>query len=876
MFDAKFVLDATESIEYEHATEFNDEHKEEYATQTLEEVEADRKRSIEKEKQRVHRDQIKASLKKHQSRSRSRQRAHETAAAARIAMKHSSSGDTFHITSNVVQHSLGTYRRACRNERGDQMKHMREHMTKVIAPKMTSRDRRKLWKSLSASKSKFKRKPKIVLQPTWAEKKAFEAAKTNWAQADVLTCLCCGVLESNHDGNYGSGFLPLVPCGHCVLCQHCADVCKRCPSCHNTIDHAFSKFLRPQTPQIKEMNSIMNDIRGARSNNLGLVRRASLARIRDARHVGSTGGGSNKAMLARGKPVKGDRTSRILFDLGSAAVSTGKMSPSDLENLDAVWEASVDKACHEASALEGQTEMLRLFNQLSPRVHDDAGAGAQGAGAQGAGAQDAGAQDAGAQDAGATHPDSDAFCLERKDNTSWIDPRKGMQVVWMYDEHAVILGQHDDNNNNSNRENKELLPYVAEKGHARMERFRHRMNPRIQALEREQFELEVVVRSTERVAEDDVKKQKNEVEQMMSEDHVSHLVRYWSYSLTERESGRVCPDIDVIDDLYNERRRNFVSRYKKNWFNEYQKKSLIQRGVRSALFALRMSELARMGAMLLCYQKSCREKNVGVLRDLDRQMSEEETLPCIRASQISSQHVLCISELLTCCGSVGASTLKQVSLSFSRLEPLGARALAKSVTTLSHLHTLAVHNCQSMDNASSILIEVIADRCPVLEQLNLSNNKMADTLAMNSSLTKLFANGKLVHLDLSKNELTANAGRAIAQGLESDVCFIEVINVSWNHLRREGVTLLLAAARKSNKSLSSIDISYNGFRLEEVNMKMKDSNIIVVAEGTRAPGWGSYVHRHPAPRPQTPPFKKLIVSKKKKKETQQGKKKKKK
>ena len=143
-------------------------------------------------------------------------------------------------------------------------------------------------------------------------------------------------------------------------------------------------------------------------------------------------------------------------------------------------------------------------------------------------------------------------------------------------------------------------------------------------------------------------------------------------------------------------------------------------------------------------------------------------------------------------------------------------------------------------------------------------------------MTKLVANGKLVHLDLSKNELTANAGRAIAQGLESDVCFIEVINVSWNHLRREGVTLLLAAARKSNKSLSSIDISYNGFRLEEVNMKMKDSNIIVVAEGTRAPGWGSYVHRHPAPRPQTPPFKKLIVSKKKKKETQQGKKKKKK
>ena len=119
---------------------------------------------------------------------------------------------------------------------------------------------------------------------------------------------------------------------------------------------------------------------------------------------------------------------------------------------------SIDKACHVLTAAAGQQEMLQLFSQLSsPTSTKDNHAPKK------------------TRQAAAARNKEDAFCLTRKDNTSWSSPSAGLQVIWNYDEQHPI------------EEAATQLPYVASNGHAQMERFRGRMNPRTMALESTQL-----------------------------------------------------------------------------------------------------------------------------------------------------------------------------------------------------------------------------------------------------------------------------------------------------------------------------------------------------------------------------------------------------
>ena len=848
MFNLAFVQSATHAVEFETAQAENQEALEEYAEPTLKEIEDKQTAIIKKQNRQCKSKRVKAAFHKNQAASHARRKSQIAAALT------SSTADELQLHDPIVQRLTGSYRRACRNDRQDTMNSLRDSINEDIAPKMTSRDRRKLWKSLSNSATKFKKKPNVVLQPTWEEQKKLDAAKTNWSQACVQCCLVCGVFETEIEkcGAYGSGFLPLVPCGHRVMCQTCSEVVQSCPSCLQSIDHAMSKFLRPQTPVVYQLNDILSDIRSSRSDNLGLVRRAALARVRDARHITD----NTSPILARGKPVKGDRTSRILHDLGTAA----GINKNQLQQLDIKWEASIEKACHESTASEGQNEMLRLFAKLSPRITTTTTTKTITTAVHAEGVQH-----------NADEVDSeiveDMFTLQRSDNTAWTHPRKGIHLIWHYDEHTQTL------------EDKSItydeLPYVAQHGPSRMQRFKGKMNPRVNAIEVSQILLEKRMRTKEEDSKSNVHLQREELKRMMTEDKISHLSRYWSKSLAERENmGSEGMDLGTIEEQFRALTRNYKKAYARGWFKEYEEQILRHRGARSAVFALRMAEIQRLGACLVSYQKSCKERSVGMLGELERIMAKAANMPCIRASSVSEKHVLCLIDLLNTSSSVDLK-VEIFILSFSRLNPFSSAQLGNAFIELCHLRHISIQNCQSKDNAVCVVLEIIADKCLQLEELDLSHNKMCDTKQMNASLTELVASKTLRKLDLSHNALRENTGVAIAEGLKNHSCHIEVINISWNALRKEGSKAILTVLRqKSNESnnntgtctadrFKTLDISYNGFRLDEVNIKLQ-SSCKVLAEGTRAPGWGEYESRFPAPRVQTPPLRRRAKSKKKK------------
>ena len=821
MFNASFVLNATENVEFnENIDTVQASTTEYYTAKELEEIHL-QKIDSDVKKQKKQRQYV--AFQKQQKR------------AKRISYIPPDPTSP----QAILRTLLASYKRHARNERKDLMQEVLQTINQDIAPKLSASERRKLWKVMSSHKTKFAKQTEVVLLPTWTERRAAKAAKSNWAQVKELVCVECGVSQSDRTscGSYGSGFLPLVPCGHLALCEKCSDVCSYCPSCHASIDHAMKQFLRPRTPVVSELNEIMGSIRRGRSVNLSLVRRASLARVRDARHVA---GGTGVASVESGKRTKGDRTSKILFDLGTAC----KMSPARIKNLDTKLEHSISKACHAETSAEGTKEMLQLFSQLIPSKADVVVS----------------------KHNQTTQSDSkreDMFCLTRKDNTSWVPPRKGLQVVWNYDEHVPI----DDATTQ--------LPYVAQNGHARMERFRGVMNPRIIAMEMHQLRHEKKIRKIENRELLDDHLIKIEIRNMIDEDHVGQISRYWNKSVAEREnildgtSGSEGQDLDSIDEMFEAINRNYKHRYKKGWDQKQRSSMMLLRGARSAQFAVRMSELQRISTMLLCYQKSCKDRNVGVLRELEHRMAVSDRLTCIRASQVSVDHVECLTDLLFSCGNVGHESMERFDLSFAMLNVSGTKRLAASLVQLSHLRRLSIKNCQSNDDAVPRLIEVIQDQCPMLTEIDMSHNKMSEPSSSNkcflNSLTKLIAGGTLQHLCLSHNNLGPNTGIAIGHGIVQDTSNIQYIDVSWNNLQREGVSSILYAAAGSaagrgggggggggvdassvKSRLQHLNVGYNGFRLEEIRMplnkakNMSDIKIIVESKVVK------YQSLHPA------------------------------
>ena len=340
----------------------------------------------------------------------------------------------------------------------------------------------------------------------------------------------------------------------------------------------------------------------------------------------------------------------------------------------------------------------------------------------------------------------------------------------------------------------------------------------------------------EHVAESEQHSIQQELRKMINEDHLAHIARYWNKSVAERErllDGGAGMDLDTVDEAFVEIHRDFKHRYPRGWFKLYQQEIQIVRGCRSAQFAVCMSEVQRISTMLLCYQKSCKHRNVGILRELERKMAVSSRLDCIRASQVSANHVECLTDLLVSCGQVGLESMEHFDLSFSMLVPAGATRLGESLIHLNYLQNLTIQHCGGCVEG---IIETMNDhQVKALTHLDLSHNKMVGASKLfGASLANIVQH--LKHLDLSNNHLLNNTGHAISMGLMQPTCTLESIDVSWNCLEAEGGAAMLNAAAvcsawSDSKTKRVLNLSLNHFRLEDVKKEWNNA-VLKVPAGT--------------------------------------------
>ncbi|KAM3603253.1 uncharacterized protein V6R79_019396 [Siganus canaliculatus] len=152
--------------------------------------------------------------------------------------------------------------------------------------------------------------------------------------------------------------------------------------------------------------------------------------------------------------------------------------------------------------------------------------------------------------------------------------------------------------------------------------------------------------------------------------------------------------------------------------------------------------------------------------------------------------------------SLSRSERTSLSLSHYGEGPLAAKALTKAlqVQTLIYLYNLS--NKQAHVEGTRIVSEM-------LNNYNMTTIKLSGN-QQNLFTHKLFSGDYMVkELDLSHNKFTDDAGEHLGKMLATNVG-IEVLNLSWNHLRRRGA-VALCAGLKENSTLKKLLLSHNGF-----------------------------------------------------------------
>ncbi len=802
---------------------------------------------------------------------------------------------TLHARSPVVKQLAGSYRRAARNVRPDQMRQIRSSINDTIASRMSARDRRRMYADLAAAKKKYHQKPKVELKMTYAERQAWLAAKTNWKQVDARRCQVCGVGEDDvgQDGH----FEPTVPCGHRCVCKSCYVVTPKCPSCQCTIDHALSSFLRPQEDQATEFIKIMSKMRRGRSSDLSKLRRATLARIRDAReppqiiqmsadNTGRASADDGNADPIHADPINadatgaptpasapplssapspppscpkvpvhgvaraGDRTSQILHDLGAGALSSGAITSERAAGLEDELEETIRVASSADTAAEGQVRVLALFSKLSPRQASLAELAATRAAATGTATTTAAA-------AAVTTPRSaDVFTLHCPDNSAWASPTKHSNATWLYDATTPPDGWPADH-----------LPYANTSAQAEMARFRGRLRPRVAAAETAHRAAEARFRQAEEVTLREEVDRKRELEEMLEEDYFAAKDAFWRQSLAAREEGfDGHGQEDVIDDNFARLRRALGKIFVDGW--QAQRRAQVRRArrKRSRMFALLQVEAERLSELLVLYRTACQARSEAPLRHLERTMSHAPTLQRLHVRQLSDAHVLCVADLLSACGEMALMGLTDVEVTLSKLTDAGARRLAGTLAALPSLSRLAIVHCQvapAFCNSTARMLAVVGG-CRNLMELTLTHGGMKDSAEAARGLETAMAGGVLRRVDLSHNALGAVTAQAIGNGASHPGCRVETVDVAWNQIGAKGVAVMLKALKARAKTLgggeervrlSLLDVSFNGVRLEEVSLKLPaplDASLrVVCAGGTSALAFatpvGGHVYETPFP-----------------------------
>ena len=741
--------------------------------------------------------------------------------------------DTRGHRSPEVQRHLRSYRRSARNRRHDMME---ETLAEVhrLAPKLGARERRRLYKSMLASKSTFKVKPAIELIPTYDARMKAQNAKKRWEEADVFVCQKCA-LEETKDA---SQFPKIIPCGHRSLCMNCAPREKECPSCKGSIDHKLTTYLRPTREIARAHGKIMMDVKASRCKthaaNLGLLRRATLARVRDVRKQGA---GQDNGIKTEAIP--GDRTAKILAELGKRI---GVSSTEGIKKLQHEFEQTVQLASSNDTFRAGSKKLAKLFSTLALNPH-----------------QEDIPSNSNATAMATTTPPTDDFALQEGDSRFQLPaPPLGVhaELLWGYDT-SVPLDITPTNM---------LFKYLSNDPKIRMARFKARMIPEVKCLESTHRDAELAHRMYDNAMFTERCHQKRELLDMLNEDHALSRKRLLDMQLAK--SGTPDHDFqnnliqqDLLEEHFAAQKKEHAKTYPDgDWEMEQDRADLAKRSERMKHFALQMKVL-EIYTDLICFNAMLESRHSSVERALNDSLKSCSTGVSFVVKTASKKAMTALSHLLARRCALYPEIGVAIDIEHSNLTDPD---FMESVLSCPGLHALIIQNCTTIDAflpaSLTRLPTALTDLC--LSRLGLRLNAQEE-----NRLALLSALSSLKNLDLSHNNLEANTGTALADilyggGLQQ----VELLDVSWNSLGATGCGAMLEALRKRQAQRGmTLNISYNCWRLGDINLKVPGSLIIA---DSRQPGNVYAVEmRYPIARARTPALRKKKPPKAKNKET---------
>uniref|UniRef100_A0A3B3YIQ6 EF-hand domain-containing protein n=1 Tax=Poecilia mexicana TaxID=48701 RepID=A0A3B3YIQ6_9TELE len=190
-----------------------------------------------------------------------------------------------------------------------------------------------------------------------------------------------------------------------------------------------------------------------------------------------------------------------------------------------------------------------------------------------------------------------------------------------------------------------------------------------------------------------------------------------------------------------------------------------------------------------------------------------------------------------------------MTLTYHGLGPLGCKALAIALQSDVHIRTLELAYNRVQAEGVKYLAELLRANFTIQHLFqDLSNNHvksegaehvakmLMDSISLKSIKLSddakhfteaLSTNSRIKDLDLSHNKFCGKGGEYLGQLLNNEG--VEVLDLSWNHLRMKGA-VAFSAGLKVNTMLKHLDLSWNGFGNEgalAIGEALKFNNTLV-------------------------------------------------
>ena len=732
-----------------------------------------------------------------------------------------------------VQKHLRSYRRYARNQREDLMKETLAEINNQIAPHMSPSERRRVYRSILASKKAFQKETPIELIPIYKERMRSLNAKRRWEELRVFVCKHCKVVETNNPKK----FPKLIPCGHRSMCEECASKEKECPCCFVHIDHKLTRYLRCDKSTASQFIKIVEDIKKSDDQmhvrDLRLLRRATLARVRDMRKNG-------EGQVVASTP--GDRTAKLLNTLGKHA----GLSEDQMQTLENEFEATVRMASSKESFRDGSKKLVKLFHLLTKPNQIDY------------------------EHEGVRSQDSHMLIEKKFDTFSLADSEMSFhttsshyeisaEVMWGYNIKTPIQDA-------SIRE----LPYVCSDPKIHMARFKARLVPIISKFENDFREAEMKRQEQERDYLRGMHNEKRELLEMLYEDRYATRSRLMLQG-RKKMNNEEHEGLEKVNEHFKELEKKCMSMYGESWIKNKEKGNIVQREFRMNRFCKQMKLLEGIND-ILCFYDSLKHQQPFIQRILKEAMMNCKNHIKFELKVASSPDIDSLSLLMKKCALFSRGISFGISIEYSDLQNSDVISSALSVPSLT---SLKIKNCNLVNGktyADAFFPAPLKTYAPNLCSLDLSHLglklKQPNRLEFVSNLKNLR------ELDLSHNKLESDVGVIIGRILMNGVQLLKMLNVSWNFLGAKGCTAILDATRsvqKLRKDYMTIDISYNCWRLGELNLKV--DGMCIIAESRQPGNIYDVKMRHPVARTKTPDMRRKPVQKEKSRKGESRKKK---